>query len=104
MNHPNRSCAGSAARNPDPSDVLAFRESVQERLGLKITAAQTYCASLVHTTCRVWQQWEAGDRRMHPGFWLLARIQWHTRTCADRCEAPVPEFGGYVCPHCGSVP
>ena len=26
---------------------------------------------VVHTTCRVWQQWEAGDRRMHPAFWEL---------------------------------
>jgi hypothetical protein len=23
------------------------------------------------TTCRSWQQWEAGDRRMHPAFWEL---------------------------------
>lgn len=32
-------------------------------------------ATLVHTTCRVWQQWEAGDRRMHPAFWELFRIK-----------------------------
>ena len=31
--------------------------------------------ALVCTTGRVWQQWEAGDRRMHPAFWELARIK-----------------------------
>ena len=32
---------------------------------------QTAAARLVHTTCRVWQQWESGDRRMHPAMWEL---------------------------------
>ncbi len=30
---------------------------------------------MVHSTCRVWQQWEAGDRKMHPAFWELFRIK-----------------------------
>lgn len=36
---------------------------------------QTEAGLLVHTTCRTWQQWEAGDRRMHPAFWELFRIK-----------------------------
>ena len=32
---------------------------------------QTEAGALVHTSCRSWQQWEAGDRRMHPAFWEL---------------------------------
>jgi len=30
---------------------------------------------LVHVALRTWQQWEAGDRRMHPAFWELFRIK-----------------------------
>lgn len=79
-NHPNRSRAGSPARNPDPAEVRAAREAVQVRWGLGITAAQTWCAEQVHTTARAWQQWETeaespSHRRMHPAFWELFRIK-----------------------------
>jgi len=53
--------------NPAPAEVRAAREAA----GLSQTAAGV----LVHTTCRTWQQWEAGDRRMHPAFWELFRIK-----------------------------
>ena len=66
-NHPNRSMGGSPSRNPTPDEVRAAREE----FGL----SQTTAASLVHTTCRTWQQWEAGDRRMHPAFWELFRLK-----------------------------
>lgn len=62
-NHPNRGRAVSPASNPSPADIRSARESA----GL----TQTEAAALVHTTCRTWQQWEAGDRRMHPAFWDL---------------------------------
>jgi len=65
-NHPNRS-AGHPARNPSKEEVRAAREAA----GLTQTAA----AALVHATCRSWQQWEAGDRRMHPGLLELFRIK-----------------------------
>jgi DNA-binding transcriptional regulator YiaG len=32
---------------------------------------QVEAGLLVHTTRRVWQEWEAGNRRMHPGLWEL---------------------------------
>jgi DNA-binding transcriptional regulator YiaG len=51
------------ANNPEPKQIRAAREAA----GLSQTAA----AALVCTTCRAWQQWEAGDRRMHPAFWEL---------------------------------
>ena len=66
-NHPNRSRAASAARNPTPEEIRAAREAA----GLSQTAA----GALVHTTCRTWQQWEAGDRRMHPAFFELFSIK-----------------------------
>lgn len=71
-NHPNRSRAGSAARNPTPAEIRAAREAAR--------LSQTAAADLVHTTCRVWQQWEAPEgsdshRRMHPAFWELFNIK-----------------------------
>jgi DNA-binding transcriptional regulator YiaG len=49
--------------NPKPEDIKAARQAA----GL----TQTQAGALVHTTVRVWQQWEAGDRAMHPAFWEL---------------------------------
>lgn len=70
-NHPNRARRGSPSRNPSPDEVRAAREAA----GL----TQTEAGDLVHTTCRTWQQWEAGDRRMHPAFWELFRLKIATR-------------------------
>lgn len=66
-NHPNRSRAGSAARNPTPEEVRAAREAA----GLSQTAA----ATLIYRTLRGWQEWEAGNRRMHPALWELFRLK-----------------------------
>jgi DNA-binding transcriptional regulator YiaG len=65
-NHPNRGSPTSAS-TPTPEAIRAARDAA----GITQTAA----AGLVHTTCRVWQQWEAGDRRMHPAFWELFKIK-----------------------------
>lgn len=62
-NHPKRRKARRATRYPDPGEIRVAREVA----GLSQTAA----AELVHAACRTWQQWEAGDRRMHPAFWDL---------------------------------
>lgn len=69
-NHPNRSRRGNPAANPQPDEIRAARQAA----GI----TQTQAAALVHTTCRTWQQWEAGDRRMHPAFWEL-----FTRKCPE---------------------
>jgi putative transcriptional regulator len=66
VNHPNRGRKGLAS-SPDPAEVLAARTAA----GL----TQTEAADLVHTTLRSWQQWEAGDRRMHPAFFELFTIK-----------------------------
>lgn len=65
-NHPNRGPQGPAT-TPDPAEIRAEREAA--------SLTQTAAGALVHTTCRTWQQWEAGDRRMHPAFWELFRIK-----------------------------
>jgi DNA-binding transcriptional regulator YiaG len=67
MSHPNRSRGGSLSRNPTPEEVRAAREAA----GLSQTAA----AALIHCALRGWQEWEAGNRRMHPAFWELFRIK-----------------------------
>lgn len=60
--HPNRGPKGPSA-NPTPEQVRDARESA----GL----TQTEAATLIHSTMRAWQEWEAGNRRMHPGLWEL---------------------------------
>lgn len=49
--------------NPNPADIRAAREAA----GLTQTAA----SSLIYCGLRAWQQWESGERRMHPAFWRL---------------------------------
>lgn len=64
--HPNRGPKGPSA-NPAPEEVRAAREAA----GLTQTAA----ADMIHGTLRAWQEWEAGNRRMHPGLWELFRLK-----------------------------
>lgn len=64
--HPNRSGSGPS-RNPTPEEIRAARGA----LGLSQRAA----ADLIHGTERAWQEWEAGNRRMHPGLWELFQIK-----------------------------
>ena len=61
--------------NPRPEDVLKLREALQKRESIGITAAQDRCAEMLHTSRRAWQQWERGDRKMHPAFWELAQLK-----------------------------
>jgi DNA-binding transcriptional regulator YiaG len=55
--------------------VKAAREQVQQYFGCGITAAQDWCANALHTSRRAFQQWETGDRQMHPAFWELLSIK-----------------------------
>lgn len=61
-NHPNRSRRTTSAANPKPVSIKAAREAY---------GTQSECAALIHASLRAWQQWEAGDRRMHRGLWEL---------------------------------
>jgi len=70
-NHPNRNTNGSGS-NPTSYEIRSERENV----GL----TQTEAAHVVYSTCRAWQQWEAGDRRMHPGLWELFQIKTREQT------------------------
>ena len=61
-NHPNRGPKGPFS-NPAPAAIKGARAAA----GL----TQTDAARLVYCTLRGWQQWESGERRMHPGLWAL---------------------------------
>ena len=61
-NHPNRGHPGPGS-NPTPALIIQGRTDA----GL----TQTEAAAVVHSSLRAWQQWESGDRRMHPAFWNL---------------------------------
>lgn len=65
-NHQNRSGRGPSS-NPTPAAIRAMRERAN------LTPADT--AAMIHASARAWQQWESGDRRMHPAFWELFRIK-----------------------------
>lgn len=53
--------------NPQPAEIKAAREAAR--------LSQSASAELIHSGLRTWQQWESGDRRMHPAFWELFRIK-----------------------------
>jgi putative transcriptional regulator len=54
----------------DQPDAQAVR-TAREAAGL----TQTQAAALIHSQLRSWQDWEAGARDMHPGFWELWRLK-----------------------------
>lgn len=49
--------------HPTPTEIRVARLSA----GL----TQTQAGALVVASCRSWQQWEAGQVKMHPGLWRL---------------------------------
>ena len=60
---------------PHDLEIKTARELVMSLRGLRITAAQDWCAAALHTKRRVFQQWETGARRMHPAFWELLQAK-----------------------------
>lgn len=52
---------------PAPEDVFSARKNA----GL----TQAQAADLIHSGRRAWQEWESGNRRMHPGLWELFNIK-----------------------------
>ena len=62
-------------QSPSPFQVKTLREAVQASLGLGITGAQDWCAEVLHTSRRSFQQWETGPTAMHQAFWELLLIK-----------------------------
>ena len=69
-NHPNRG-RGARCKSPTPAVIAQIR--AEEKL------SQKEAADLICSGERTWQQWEAGDRRMHPAFWQLFLVR-----CSER--------------------
>jgi putative transcriptional regulator len=53
--------------HPEPAEIRKARERAE--------MTQTEAGQLVRSSMRAWQQWEAGERRMHPGLWELFQIK-----------------------------
>ena len=66
-NHPNRGPIRTAASTPTTVEIR------DARIAADVTQAQA--ADYVRTSIRAWQQWEAGDRRMHPAFFELFQLK-----------------------------
>lgn len=50
---------------PTADDLRAARQSLR--------LSQSAAATLIGSTLRTWQDWEAGKAAMHPGLWRLFR-------------------------------
>lgn len=57
----------SEKQSPFQEEILATRKAA----GL----TQTEAGALVYSALRTWQQWESGERKMHPAMWELFRIK-----------------------------
>ena len=90
-NHPKN--IKHTVKSPTPSEICAARE----RAGL----TQTEAGMLVHCGLRTWQQWEAGDRRMHPAMWELFWMK--ICNAHDDLVAALEEFAIEACPHCDAT-
>jgi len=63
----NNISTSTAAPPPEPDAIRAARTAA----GL----TQTEAGGVVHASLRTWQQWEAGDRKMHPGLFELFKLK-----------------------------
>ena len=83
LNRRNNISTSINAMPPVPDDIRAARTAA----GL----TQTKAGDLVHASLRTWQQWEAGDRKMHPGlfelFKLKTRQEKHKQLVNDKNQA-----------------
>lgn len=57
----------SKISSPASEDIKLARKAA------KMTQSQA--ASLIHSTMRTWQDWEAGIAKMHPGLWELFQMK-----------------------------
>ena len=55
------------SKHPKPSEIAAARAAA----GL----TQTEAAERIHGKLRTWQDYEGGQRKMHPGLWELFRLK-----------------------------
>ena len=66
VNHQNHGQRGHNS-NPTPAEVRELRD--------KYALTQAAAATMLYTSTRSYQQWESGDRRMHPAFFELLSLK-----------------------------
>ena len=66
-NRRNKLSASITATLPEPDAIRAARAAA----GL----TQTEAGAVVHASLRTWQQWDAGDRKMHPRLFELLKLK-----------------------------
>lgn len=91
-NHPNRSKTNrGAGSNPTPAEIMRLREDAgmtQDQIG-----------ALLYSGRRTWQDWEAGERRMHPASWELVTVKLNARKMLEKdeiTEAMLRRLGVYL--------
>ena len=67
LNWRNNLSASITTTLPEPDDIRAARAAA----GL----TQTEAGAVVDASLRTWQQWEAGDRKMHTGLFELFKLK-----------------------------
>lgn len=67
LNRRNNVSDSTTATPTEPDAIRAARMAA----GL----TQTEAGEVVHASLRTWQQWEAGDRKMHPGLFELFKLK-----------------------------
>lgn len=67
---------------PTPEEIRSAR--------LEAGLTQSQAADLVCSKLRTWQQWEAGDRGMHPGLWALFDLLKNADQKADQTTQNSP--------------
>ena len=65
------SALGRELRGPPATPLPEGIKSARVAAGF----TQTQAAAIVHSSRRRWQEWEAGQHRMHPGLWELFALK-----------------------------
>lgn len=60
---------------------MSLEDIVKLRKSLNFTQAEA--GDVVHVSQRTWQQWELGQRKMHPAFWELFQIKTNFKSKAE---------------------
>ena len=72
-------------KNPKPNQIRNARHDA----GLTQAAA----AALIYASLRAWQDWEGGQRAMHPGMFELFKVKVEARGSSDELRKLAEEYG-----------
>lgn len=71
-NRPNRPLRRKAqGANPKPAEIAQLRDEME--------LTQAEAGEILYASERTWQDWERGERRMHPAMWEYLNLLWAFR-------------------------